>query len=105
MFLLHATVRFSIQSTLSTVCLAHIVHPPQVELVDPPSGATIGERVTAPGFDGEPDEQLAPKKKVWETVQPDLATDEQRVACYKGVPLATTAGACTAASVVGGSIR
>jgi methionyl-tRNA synthetase len=77
----------------------------QVELVEPPEGAVVGERVTAAGYDGEPDEQLAPKKKVFETVQLDLATNAERVACYKGVPLLTSAGPCTAATVTGGSIR
>lgn len=36
---------------------------------------------------GEPDAQLNPKKKVWENVQPDLRTNEEGVACYKGTPL------------------
>ena len=38
-------------------------------------------------FTGEPDAQLNPKKKVWETVQPDLRANEEGVACYKGTPL------------------
>lgn len=42
-------------------------------------------------FSGEPDKQLNPKKKVWEQVQPDLKTNSDRVACYKGVPF-TVAG-------------
>lgn len=33
---------------------------------------------------GEPDKELNPKKKVWEQVQPDLRTDAQCVATYKG---------------------
>lgn len=33
---------------------------------------------------GEPDKELNPKKKVWEQVQPDLRTDAQCVAIYKG---------------------
>ena len=36
---------------------------------------------------GEPDTQLNPKKKVWDTIQPDLHTNEEGVACYKGTPL------------------
>jgi len=77
----------------------------QVELVEPPQGCVPGDRITAAGFDGPPDEQLAPKKKVFETVQPDLATDAALVACYKGLPLACPQGACTVKSVAGGSIR
>ncbi|XXG60767.1 hypothetical protein AAC387_Pa04g2595 [Persea americana] len=36
----------------------------QVELVDPPESAPIGERVTFPGFSGESDDMLNSKKKV-----------------------------------------
>ena len=61
--------------------------------------------MTAEGYPGEPDEQLNPKKKIFEAVQPDLATNADRVACYKGAPLAAAAGPCRAASVAGGSIR
>lgn len=39
-----------------------------MELVEPPAGAAIGERVYVEGFPGEPDEQLNPKKKIWEAV-------------------------------------
>ncbi len=42
----------------------------QVELLDPPQGSQIGERVFCTGFAGEPDAVLNPKHKVWETVQP-----------------------------------
>ena len=35
---------------------------------------------------GVPDEQLNPKKKVWERIKPDLHTDENRVAMYKDDP-------------------
>ncbi|KAJ0702941.1 putative methionine--tRNA ligase [Helianthus annuus] len=54
-----------------------------VEFVEPPEGAAVGERVTFPGFDGEPDDVLNPKKKVWETLQVDLHSDKNLVACYK----------------------
>ncbi|GAB4819697.1 hypothetical protein N2152v2_006743 [Parachlorella kessleri] len=76
-----------------------------VELVEPPHGAAVGERVFVEGFPGEPDEVLNPKKKIWEAVQPDLATNEQRVACYRGKPLQTAQGICTVQSIVGGSIK
>jgi hypothetical protein len=36
----------------------------QVELLEPPAGAAVGERVTVQGFSQQPDEQLNPKKKV-----------------------------------------
>ena len=36
---------------------------------------------------GEPDALLNPKKKVWDTIQPDLHTNMEGVACYKETPL------------------
>lgn len=40
-----------------------------MELVEPPAGAAIGERLRVDGFDcSQPDEQLNPKKKVFEAV-------------------------------------
>ena len=40
---------------------------------------------------GDPDALLNPKKKIFESVQPDLHTDNWGVACYKGAPF-TVAG-------------
>lgn len=77
----------------------------KVELVDPPESAIVGERITFPGFEGEPDEVLNPKKKVWETVQVDLNTDGERVARYKDMAFTTSAGVCTVSSISNGSIR
>ncbi|KAF5739139.1 methionyl-tRNA synthetase family protein [Tripterygium wilfordii] len=77
----------------------------KVELVDPPQSARVGERVTFQGFEGEPDDVLNPKKKVWETLQVDLQTNEDLVACYKDLPLTTSAGVCKVASIQSGSIR
>jgi methionyl-tRNA synthetase len=73
--------------------------------LDPPAGAAIGERVTVEGYPGPPDEQLNPKKKIFEAVAAELATDGARVACYRGVPLMTAAGPCLAPTVAGGAIR
>lgn len=39
-----------------------------VELVEPPAGAAVGERVSFEGHEGEPDDVLNPKKKIWEKV-------------------------------------
>ncbi|XP_021290707.1 methionine--tRNA ligase, cytoplasmic [Herrania umbratica] len=77
----------------------------KVELVEPPKSATVGERVTFAGFTGEPDDVLNPKKKVWETLQVDLHTDANLVACYKDIPLTTSAGVCKVSSISSGSIR
>ncbi|XP_058757491.1 methionine--tRNA ligase, cytoplasmic-like [Vicia villosa] len=77
----------------------------KVELVEPPSSARVGERITFPGHEGNPDELLNPKKKVWETLQVDLHSNEELVACYKNIPLTTSAGVCKVSSISRGSIR
>lgn len=76
-----------------------------MELVEPPKSAQVGERVSFPGFEGEPDDVLNPKKKVWETLQVDLHTNTDLVACYKDIPLTTSAGVCTVSTIREGSIR
>ncbi|CAA7393341.1 unnamed protein product [Spirodela intermedia] len=77
----------------------------KVELVEPPATSRVGERVTFPGCPGEPDEVLNPKKKIWEALQPDLRTDSGLTACYKDLPLTTSAGVCKVKSITNGSIR
>ena len=42
---------------------------------------------------------------VFEAVQPELATDSNGVAVYKGSPLATSAGPCKAQTIKGGTVR
>jgi len=53
-----------------------------VELVRPPAASmSVGDRVVVEGCEeGEPEPVLNPKKKIWETVQPGLKTNEDRVA-------------------------
>jgi len=65
----------------------------QVVFVDPPADAAIGERVACEGFKGDPAtaNQIG-KKKVLEAVFPDLKTDANGVATYKGVPLTAGTG-------------
>ena len=46
-----------------------------------------------------------PPARLLTQVQPDLATDAECRACYRGLPLLTSAGPCTVQSVQGGSIR
>ncbi|KAI3706215.1 hypothetical protein L6452_23809 [Arctium lappa] len=98
-----ATMR-GIKSQAMVLCASTSDHT-KVELVDPPQSAIIGERVTFSGFDGEPDAVLNPKKKVWETLQVDLHTDNGLVACYKDLPFTTSAGVCKVSSISDGSIR
>ena len=69
----------------------------QVVFVDPPEDAAIGDRVMCEGFDGEPASanQIA-KKKILDKVFPDLRTNADGVATYKGVPLTVGSGNCVA---------
>ncbi|RVW68080.1 putative methionine--tRNA ligase [Vitis vinifera] len=76
----------------------------KVELLEPPHSASVGERVTFPGFEGKPDRVLNPKKKIWETLQSDLHTDAQLFAFYKDVPFTTSAGVCKVQSISNGVI-
>lgn len=55
---------------------------------------------------GDPDKELNPKKKVWEQVQPDLLTDNQGVATYKGAAFEVTGkGVCKAQTLYNSGIR
>ncbi|KAM3624195.1 uncharacterized protein V6R79_020530 [Siganus canaliculatus] len=80
--------------------------PDKVEILDPPSGAVPGDRITFQGFPGEPDKELNPKKKVWEQVQPDLRTDDKCVATYKGAAFEVTGkGVCKAQTMSNSGIK
>lgn len=55
---------------------------------------------------GEPDKELNPKKKVWEQVQPDLRTDDQCVATYKGAAFEVAGkGVCKAQTMSSSGIK
>lgn len=58
--------------------------PNKVEILDPPANSVPGDLVHCEGFTRNPDAQLNPKKKIFETVAPDLKTNENKEACYKG---------------------
>jgi aminoacyl tRNA synthase complex-interacting multifunctional protein 1 len=69
----------------------------KVEFVEPPADAVIGERVMIEGFDGEPaTENQVIKKKMLDVIFPDLKTNGEGVATYKGKPFGTSAGPCKA---------
>lgn len=71
----------------------------QVIPLNPPAECKPGDRVVVKGYEhetaGEPDEQLNPKKKIFEALKPDLCTSDDGVAEYKGSPLMTAAGQVT----------
>ncbi|CAG9562569.1 unnamed protein product [Danaus chrysippus] len=61
--------------------------PEKVEVLIPPSDAVPGDLVSCEGFPREPEPQLNPKKKIFETCAPDLKTNDAAIACYKDNPL------------------
>ncbi|XP_073848310.1 aaRS-interacting multifunctional protein 1 [Musca autumnalis] len=61
--------------------------PEKVEVLSPPSGAVPGDLVHCEGYQRQPDAQMNPKKKIFETCAPDLKTNDDLVACYKGAAL------------------
>ncbi|XP_006006767.1 aminoacyl tRNA synthase complex-interacting multifunctional protein 1a isoform X2 [Latimeria chalumnae] len=80
--------------------------PDKVEILDPPSGAEPGDRITVDGYPGEPEKELNPKKKIWEQVQPDLRTNDQCVATYKGAPFEVKGkGICKAQTMSNSGIK
>ncbi|XP_077503896.1 aaRS-interacting multifunctional protein 1 [Amblyomma americanum] len=60
--------------------------PEKVDILAPPPNALPGDRVICDGYPGQPDAQLNPKKKIFEQVAPDLKTDNEKRATYKGQP-------------------
>ncbi|KAG8134473.1 hypothetical protein E2320_007592 [Naja naja] len=80
--------------------------PEKVEIIIPPNGVVPGEKITFEGFSGEPEKELNPKKKIWEQIQPDLQTNDQRIATYKGVPFEVKGkGVCRALSMANSGIK
>lgn len=83
-----------------------------VELLGPvdPTKVKAGDRVYIEGMEGEPEKTLNPKKKYWETVQPELKTNDDFIALYGDKPLLirTASGEavqCKVATVKNGGIK
>jgi len=78
------------------------------ELVEPPAGSAVGERVVVAGHEAPPMPELnlgKKDKKIWEAVQKDLNTSGGQVAQWKETALATSKGPCTVKSIAGGTIK
>jgi aminoacyl tRNA synthase complex-interacting multifunctional protein 1 len=97
-------------------------HAGPVELVNPPADAPAGERIAFEGWnEGQPEKQLNPKKKVWETFQPGFTTTADlevafdssavpSVAGQEGKPalgklVAASGGICTVKSLTNAAVR
>ncbi|KAJ3061128.1 hypothetical protein HDU99_005657, partial [Rhizoclosmatium hyalinum] len=76
-----------------------------VEFLEPPAGSVAGDRVYFEGHEGTPEAQLNPKKKIWETVQPDFKTRDDRVAVWGSVEFRTSKGLIKATSLIGANIK
>ncbi|XP_059057490.1 aminoacyl tRNA synthase complex-interacting multifunctional protein 1 [Achroia grisella] len=80
--------------------------PDKVEVLIPPSEAIPGDLVICEGYPREPEAQLNPKKKIFETCAPDLKTNDDKVACYKDNPLIVPGkGAVTAPTLKSVSVK
>ena len=55
----------------------------KVEILAPPAGSKPGDPVLVEGFTRNPDTQLNPKKKIFETCAPDLKVNDVKQATYK----------------------
>lgn len=62
-----------------------------VEPLNIPAGSKPGDRIYVDGYQGAPDAQLNPKKKVWEKLQADLKTNDAGEATWQGNFLLTPA--------------
>ena len=92
------------------MCAGNADHT-QVELMRPPEGSVVGERIQLEGNPilGEPvasayEAVLNPKKKYAERFLPMLKTNEAREGTYNGVRLMTSKGPILAASLANVSI-
>ncbi|XP_011229442.1 aminoacyl tRNA synthase complex-interacting multifunctional protein 1 isoform X1 [Ailuropoda melanoleuca] len=80
--------------------------PEKVEILAPPHGSVPGDRIVFDAFPGEPDKELNPKKKIWEQIQPDLFTNDECVATYKGAPFEVKGkGVCRAQTMTNSGIK
>lgn len=85
-----------------------------VELVTPPESSKPGDVLSFAGFEGEPEAQLNPKKKIFETIQVGFTSTEQLEVAYNDIAegrnktgkLVNAQGeVCTVQSLIGASIR
>ncbi|KAF1569828.1 UNVERIFIED_CONTAM: Tyrosine--tRNA ligase, cytoplasmic, partial [Eudyptes pachyrhynchus] len=94
-----------VESQGMVLCASSVGEPRQVEPLDPPTGCCAGERVYVEGYEGgEPDDELKPKKKVFEKLQADFRVSEDCVAQWKQRNFLTKLGRVSCKSLKGGSI-
>lgn len=80
--------------------------PKEVEPLAAPVGSEPGDKVFVEGYeDQQPDEQLNPKKKVWEKLAVDLKTSSDGKAQWQGNNLMTSRGGIVSMKVMGAPIK
>ncbi|WAR07381.1 SYYC-like protein, partial [Mya arenaria] len=86
-------------STAMLMCASR-ADPRTVEPLNVPEGNLPGDRVFFEGHsEGKPDEQLNPKKKVWEKLAVDMQTNSKCVAEWQGSNMVTKLGTVTCDSL------
>ncbi|KAJ3125980.1 hypothetical protein HK098_007985 [Nowakowskiella sp. JEL0407] len=93
-----------IKSFAMVMCASNDDHT-VVELLIPPVGSKAGDRVFIKDHEGEPEAQLNPKKKVFETVQPGFKTSDDLVATWNGNAFMTSKGVVKSKTLKGASIK
>ncbi|XP_026144945.1 tyrosine--tRNA ligase, cytoplasmic [Carassius auratus] len=94
-----------IESQAMLLCASIEGEPRRVEPLDPPEGSAPGDRVYVEGYEsGKPDDELKPKKKVFEKLQVDLKISGEFVAQWKEQNLMTKLGQITCKTLKGGNI-
>lgn len=93
-----------VESQAMLMC-ASIDEPRQVEPLSPPEGSSVGNVVFIEGYEGKPDDELKPKKKIWEKLQPDFKVNANRVAEWSGCSMLTELGSVTAPTMVNAPIK
>ena len=82
------------------VLAATSIDATSVELIDPPAGSIAGDKVFIDGVSGKPFPAAKVKKlKLWESVKTELITNNEGLACWRGLPMLTQAGFCRSASL------
>jgi aminoacyl tRNA synthase complex-interacting multifunctional protein 1 len=74
----------------------------KLEVLSPPEGVPVGERVNIEGEDGEPDKLMPKKKSPWEQCAAKFLVDAKGVCGYDGKPLFTSKGPITCAEELAG---
>ena len=77
----------------------------KIELLIPPEGSVVGDKVHFAGYERNPVESLPGKNNAWDKTVADLKTDTSCVANYKGAAFTVEGkGVCKAKSITDGII-